>query len=294
MTFEPNPRAIVGSNEAPDYATQVTEAMRREYGEVEKTVAGLLEEARVLPAEITNDEEKGRVTAMIKRLRDLTKRIEAFHSKESEPYLRGKQAVDQFWFALWDKCVRRNKANRPGAADILGARLTDYDTRKLAEEQARRRREAEEAARVARVAAEERARQERAAEEARLAAERARAPAKVEEKGAIATAAEIAADTARVNATVAEVTATDTHIATLAKPADIMRHRDVETGTLSTMATEAYAEVENADLLDKDKLWPFIKLEAKEQALRAWAKTVSHNQQMAGARIGKRPRSVVR
>lgn len=294
MTLADNPRAVRGSNEAPDYAQQVTERMRLDYAEVETTVASLLDEARELPAEIQDDDAKGKFTALIKRLRDLTKRIEAFHAKEGEPYLRGKQAVDQFFFGLWDKCARRDRKNKPGAADILLARLNDYDTRKLAEERARRQREADEAARIAQEAAAERARQEQAAETARLAAERARAPAKAEEKAKLATAAEALADAAKVEDTVAADKAQETHIATLAKPAEIMRHRDANTGTLSTMATEPFAEVLDADLLDKNKLWPFIKLEAKEQALRAWAKTTGHTQQMPGASIGKRPRSVVR
>lgn len=294
MSFADNPRAVAGNNEAPDYAKSVTDQMRRDYAEVETTVGLLLEEARALPTEIADDAEKGKFTALIKRFRDLTKRLEAFQAREKEPYLRGGQAVDQFFYGLWDKCARRDRKNKPGAADVLMARLNDYDTRKLAEERARREREAAEAARIAREAAAERARQEAVAEAARLAAERARAPAKAAEKASLATAAEAQADAAGVEAVVTADKAQETHIATLAKPAEIMRHRDAETGTLSTMATEAFAEITDADLLDKNKLWPFIKLEAKEQALRAWAKTTGHTQQMPGASIGKRPKSVVR
>ncbi len=73
-----------------------------------------------------------------------------------------------------------------------------------------------------------------------------------------------------------------------------MRHRDTESGTLSTMADEPYAEILDAALLDKNTLWPFISEDAKGKALRAWAKTTGHRQQMAGASIGKRQKSVVR
>ena len=83
------------------------------------------------------------------------------------------------------------------------------------------------------------------------------------------------------------------HIDTLAKPADIMRTRGTD-GTLSTMATEPFAEVTDRDQLDKAKLWPFFTDEAIEKALRAWAKTTGHKVSMDGASIGKRPKSVVR
>lgn len=296
MDAESNPRAVIGDNEspdAPDYARLAVRRMESDYGEVAKTVAALLDEARELP-EITNDETKGRYATVIKRFRDLTKRLETFHAKEKEAPYRTGQGIDQFFFGLIDKCSRRDKKNKPGASDVLLARLNDYDTRKLAEEQARRKREADEAERIARLAREEQQRKDREAEEARQAAERARAPAKVEEKTGIAVAAEEQADAAKVETTVAEAKADDAHIATLAKPADIMRMRDAESGTLSTMATEPYAELVDRDLLDKAKLWPFLRQDAIEIALRAWAKTVGHTQQMDGASIGKRPRSVVR
>lgn len=294
MSFADNPRAVIGSNEAPDYAQRVTDQMREDYAEVSKTVESLLEEARAFPSEITDDETKGSCAALIKRFRDLTKRLDAFHAKEGEPHLRGKQAVDQFFFGLWDKCARRDKKNKPGAADILLARLNDYDQRKLAEEQARRRREAEEAARIAATAAAERLRLEREAEVARLAAERARAPAKVEEKAAIADRRAEEAAIAQAASDAAAAKAQETYISTLAKPADLMRSRDANTGTLSTMATEPYAEVVDRNKLDYAALAPFFSIDAIEKALRAWAKSHGHNKAMDGASIGKRPRSVVR
>ena len=44
-----------------------------------------------------------------------------------------------------------------------------------------------------------------------------------------------------------------------------MRQRGTD-GTLTTMARENYAEVLDATKLDKEALWPFISLEAKEKA----------------------------
>ena len=53
------------------------------------------------------------------------------------------------------------------------------------------------------------------------------------------------------------------------------------------MTTESYAVIEDEALLDKEKLWPFISLDAKEKAFRAWAKTTGHNVQMLGAKVGR-------
>lgn len=292
MTFAENPRAVAGSNEAPDYAKSVTDAMRRDYAEVEEATAQLLEEARALPATVDNDETMGLYARVIKRLRDLGARVEAYRVKEKEPYLRGGNAVDQFFNGLAAKIARAKRTDKAGAADVLAARLDDYNQRKLAEEQARRRREADEQARIAREA-EEAARAARLAEEeARLAAERARKPERIEEKAAVADARADVAVAAGIEAKLADGKAQEAHVQTLAKPADMVRTRVDD--ALVTMATEAYAEIEDAALLDKEKLWPFITEDAKAKALRAWAKTTGHNQKMAGAAIGKRPKSVVR
>lgn len=292
MTNVENPRAVVGSNEAPDYAQTVTAEMQRDYEEVTATVAGLLDEARALPGEVVDDESMGAFARLIKRMRDTTARIEAFRTKEKEPYLRGGNAVDGFFHALATKIARKARTDKPGAADILQARLDAYNQRKLVEEQERRRRVAEEEARVAR----EKLAQERlaseAAEAARLAAERARKPENVVAKAAVADAREAEASAAGVEAILAAGRAEDAHVATLAKPADLVRTRIDD--ALVTMGTEPYAEIVDAALLDKETLWPFISEDAKAKALRAWAKTTGHRTQMAGASIGKRPKSVVR
>lgn len=284
MSFETNSRGI-GDNNAPDYAKQVTEQMARDYAELSNTVSSLLDEARTVPVEITDDEEMGIAAKLIKRLRDTATRIEAFRNKEKEPYLRGGQAVDGFFATLYDKCARKDRKAKPGAADILQARLDDYQQRKLAEEQARRRREAEEAARKEREAREAAEKAAREAEERRLAAERARKPETIEAKSNEAAVKEAEADAALTEAKLAAEHAEETYVNTLARPADMVRTR-VDDGPLVTMQQVGYAEVEDSTLLDKELLWPFIKEDAKEAALRQWAKTTGYNKPMAGAAIG--------
>lgn len=291
-----NLRAVVGSNQAPAYAERVTDQMARDYEALTQGVTTLLEEARGKPVEVTTDAEALDVGSLIKRLRDADERAEAYRKAEGEPHLRAKNAVDQFFFAIRDKLGRRNKNDRsakPGAIDILQARVSAFLERKRIEEQARRDREAAEQARVAREKAAEEEKAKEAAEIARLAAERARAPAKVEEKAAIAEKAEEQASVASAEATIAAERAQEAHIATLAKPAEMARTRG-DDGVLLTLAKESYAIMVDRSLLDMAKLAPFFTDAEVEKALRAWAKNTDFNQPMAGAEIGRKNKGVTR
>lgn len=288
-----NPRERIGDNQAPDYAKITVDELESTYAETKRVVSGMLDEAHDLPEKIDGDETKGKYTSLIKRFRDMTKRLDALRESEKQPHFRRAQGVDQFFFGLLDKCARRDKKAKPGAADVLQFRLTEYDTMILQREQERRRREAAEAERIAREKREAEEKALREAEEARLAAERARKPEKIEEKTTVADVKEEEATIARVESTLAQGAAEQARIDTLAKPADIMRRRG-DDGTLSTMATEPFAEIVDESLLNRNVLWPFISLDAKEKALRAWARTTGHTVMMDGAAIGKRPKSVVR
>lgn len=289
-----NPRAVIGSNtpDAVDYAKQESERLRSEYAELGKTADDLVAKADAVD-DIRNEDEKGSVVDLIKLIRDAKTRIEGLHGLEKQPHLRRGQGVDQFFFGLWDRLMKRDKKNRDGAADRLGKMLTEYDTRMLAIEQERRRKEAEEAERVERARIAEQQRLEAIAEEARLKAERARTEATTKAKEEEARKAEEAASAARVAAAVAAAKAEETHVQTLSRPADIMRTR-TDTGTLSTMQQETYAEIETLALLDMTKLWGFVPFEAKQKALNAWARSTDWREPMPGAKIGRRPKSTVR
>lgn len=296
MSHSDNPRAVIGGNlgnDAPDFARQEVDRLEQDYALVAKTAEDLIAEAEPLPEEIPDDDGKGVVVDLIKRMRDTAARAEALRVTEKEPHFRRGQGVDQFFFRIIDRLARRDRKNREGVADALQARLTRYDTRKLEEERARLRRVAEEEARKAREAKAEEDRKTREAEEKRLAAERARKPETKEVKAAEAEMAEIAASEAAVETQIADRAAEEAYVGTLAKPADLMRTR-TQGGTLSTVARENYAEIVDASKLDVAKLWPFVSLDAKEKALKAWARNTGFGQQMDGAAIGSRPKSVVR
>lgn len=287
------PPRIGDNTDSIDYAKVEVDRLANEYAETGRSVETLLSEFDMAPVVIENDAQKGVVASLIKRMRDAGKRIEGIRELEKEPHFRRGQGVDQFFNGLADRLLRRDRKNRPGAGDVLQQRLTDYDTKILLAEQERRRKEAAEAARIQREKDEAARKAAAEAEEKRLAAERARKPETTAAKQEAAAQAEEAASSAKIDAAVAADQAEAAYVDTLAKPADIMRNRGAD-GTLTTMARENYAEVEDATKLDKESLWPFISLDAKEKALRQWARTTGYRQQMAGAAIGDRPKSVVR
>lgn len=294
-----NPRAVPGSNQAPDYAQTVTDQMARDYAESFRNADELVTEAEGLPDEIDGPETKSLYTRLIKLGRDANARLKAYHAKEKEPFHRGGQAVDTSFFSRMDKLCRRDKHAKPGIIDVLNQRLTDYDNRVLAEERAARQREAD---RAAKIEADARAAAAKAEEDARLAAEaaeRARKPEHIETKTTVAETKAVEADTAKVDVLMATDKADAAALATKAKPADIMRTRDATHGTLSTMTTEKFADIlDRVALVQNPAIWPFIPLPALQQALNAYAASVSHSSdaafQIAGAKFGKRPKSVVR
>lgn len=272
---------------------QVTAYLGEHYKDRLNQVEELLECARAIPQVIEDDDSMGRAAKIIKEMRDLSKALDTAREAEKSPYYRSGQSADNFFFALVDKVARRVRTNRPGAADVLQARVDAYNQHKLAAEQERRRQEDLRLRREAEEAAARQREKDREAEEARLAAERARKPEIAAQKDAVAGLREAEAADAAVDSQVAQAASQEAHVATFAKPADMVRQR-VDDGPTVTMKTETYALVTDFALLDAAMLWPFIDDAAKERALRAWARTVNFNKQMAGAEIGRRPVTVVR
>jgi hypothetical protein len=292
MTDAQNPRAVIGDNVSLDHGAQVAAALARDYAATAQAVTAALDKARDLPTKVESEGDALAVGAVIKELRDLDKRVEGLRISEKAPYLAAETAVDGFFFGLREKLARRQKTARPGALDVLQARVDAFLERRRVEEEARRRREAEEAARIAREAQERAAAEARAAEEAERAAARARNPERIEEKNAAAQEANRAADAAQAEAALATDRAQEAHIATLAKPADMVRTRG--DGVLLTSAREPFAVVVDRALLDKAALWPFFTDAEIEKALRGWAKSTNHAKPMPGAEVGHRAKGVTR
>lgn len=285
--------ASIGHNVAPDYAATITERLEQDYAETVRGARALLDEARDLPATINSEEELRPHAVLIERMRDSTARLESFRVVEKEPHLRAEQSVDQFFFGWIEKLGRRRKTDKPGAADILQARVNDYMQAKLVEER-RVRAEAERAARAEadRIALEQ-AEARRKAEEAAAAALRARKVENIEAHKVEAAAQEAAALAHAAELLKAAQVADDARIDQLAKPADMVRTR-LEAGPMVTMRQVPVVVIEDASKLDMAALWPHLKEEHILMALKAWAKTKSHKTQMAGAVIKMVDEAVIR
>lgn len=287
-----NPDAVAGSN-VPDYAAEESGRLAREYAGLEKDVAGLLAEARLLPERVDDESTANDFTIAIARFKDLDEKIEGLRAMEKLPHLRKGDAVQGFFKRLRGRLLREKKTDPVGGGDVLAARLHDYNERRLAEEQRKR----DEVARIAREA-EDKARREREALERQqreidATAARARNAEKIAalkvESDRLAEAAAIAGDAeqiARGNA--AEATA-----AANAKPADKVRERHAG-GAMNTMQRVGFAEIVDEMQLDPVALWAFVKTDHKLQALNAWAKITQHRQQMRGAIVGFRNETIVR
>lgn len=298
-----NPRAVIGGNlgaslpaliaDDPAFADAVSEWATENFGEWSDEATKLLNEARELPKTIDDDEGLGKTADVIKKLRDLSRRMDTTREGAKAPYRAGAAAIDGFFFPLIEKCQRRDKKQKPGAADVLQSRADDYQARKLAAEQERRRQEAEAAAKAAREATAKAEAERQAAIEAERAAARARKPETAAAKEAEAAQADHAAAAAEAEARLAAQKAEAARVDTLAKPADMVRTRS-DGGAVATMGTEPYALVEDFDALDKAALWPFIKRDAIEAALRSWAKTTNYSVKMTGASVGRRPKTQIR
>jgi len=293
-------RVAPGSNEAPDFAKEVTDRIASEYIGLSNTLDELINEIPKLPEKVSSDADALMVGALIKRMRDLDSRVESVRTLEKEPYLRGGNAVDSFFNAMRDLIGKRNKNDRKakdGYTDILQRRIDDYQDQKLAEEKARREAERVAAERAAQEAARKAAQEAQAAEEARQKAERARKAENIAANQVLADQQAQAAAIAQQKADDALQAAEDARLATFAKPADMTRVRggaEGGGGVTLTMAQEPFALVTDRTKLDWALIAPFFTDAEVEKALRAWARTTGHRVKMNGAEIGFRSKGVTR
>lgn len=280
-----NPDAVAGHNDAPISAQSVTAAMARDYAALSQATSGLLLEAKALPEMISDEAGLGAVSAVIVKIRDKAKFANATREKEKEPYLRGGQAVDAFFKDIIDRLDKTNT--------ILGRRVNAFQQAKLAEERARREREAAEARMVAEAAARRLADQQRQQREAEEAAARARKQENIDAHlEQAADHAEMASAAAKTT-TVALNEAAAAEAALNVKPAELTRSR-FEEGTVVTMKQVGYVELVDSSKLDIAVLRPFIKDEHLLIALRAWAKINGYKKPMDGAIVEMRDEAVIR
>lgn len=276
---------MLGHNQPKDATGEIIDRLAADYDQLARNAGLLVASGQQLDVEIANERELEGVSNVVVAMRDAINRADAARKAEKEPYLRGGQAVDGFFAGIAEKLDRARRT--------LQRRVDDYQNAKLRREREQRRLAAEQAAREEQARRDEAARLAREAEERRLAAERARKPETIEEKSAIATAAEQEAATAAVAASTAADAAETARIETLRKSSEVARSRFDE-GRLVTMRQVGYAELVDRDKVDMVALRPYFTDAEIAKALRGWAKATGHAKQMPGASIGMRDEAVVR
>lgn len=248
----------IGHNVAPAAAQLITEQLTRDYAELVRTKNDLLATSARFGTKVANKADLGTFSHAVVAMRDTVNRSKAFHKKEKEPYLRGGQAVDSFFFGLNEELARR--------MSLLEQAVNVYQLAILNEE----RRQREIANRKAQADA----------EEARLKAERARTEENQAKRA--------------VEANVAERAAAAAQEATQVSSAGLVRTRFEESNTLVTMRQVAYAEVTDYNELPLELLRPYISQAALDSAVKTYARMTEHKTQIPGARIGFKDDSVIR
>lgn len=294
------PTRGIGDNVDIDQGQIVTDRLGLDYAQQKKTLDELLAEAAKRTVKVSSDDMAVERGSLIKRFGDLDKRLESHREAEKNPYWRACNAVDNFFFAMRDIIGKRDKKNRaakPGITDIMQGEIDEWQNFKIAEENARLAREKAEADRIAREQEEARRKAEAAAAEAAAATARARSEATRKARQAEEDAAHEKAALAKAQADLAEQQAEEARLATLVKPADLVRVRGSDNrggGVLLTTAREPYAVLTNRTLVNMEALRPYFTDAEIEKALRGWAKATNHQVQMAGAEIGHRNKGVTR
>lgn len=303
-----------------DYAGIETTRLQDEYRGMETTLARLeTEEAAI--AEVPDDETGDQVAlalgGIIKRSRDLRHEMEQTRIVEVEPNFRRYQAGNSYFNGLKEKLQPEDKKQRrmtPGVWDRAQLKIDAHQDRKeyrerarlaaIAQENARKEREAREAQEKA---DRDRREADRKAQEAQDAALRARSEESRKAREAEAAEAKKKADEAAATAKAAEVLvgqATENHqdarISTLASSADVVRTRGTTPdggGVLLTKGTEKIAELlDRSELTDDAKLLLFEQLTDPqvEGLVSKYANATGHRNPLPGCLITIRKKNVTR
>lgn len=272
---EANPRERIGGNNPPvtlpDAAT-LKETLPITYAQAAATVTDMLAEAREnIPAIIQTDEEFAVVTRTVVTMRNQAAAIEAARVKEKAEYLAAERTVDGFFKGLNDRLTT-------GMA-VIGKRGDVYNQAKIARERAERERAAREAEEKARQEREEAERLQREADKARSKKKAAELTEQHTEQEAAAAVAVQQAQTARE--------------AAAASSADIARQR-FDSGHMATARQVGYVEITDYDKLPLELLRPYIKRDALDAAVKAYAKMTQYKASIPGAIIDMRDDTVYR
>lgn len=251
----------IGDNQ-PKAAEVVADRLRMDYGATEETTAAILETARQLPKSVEDDGTLELYAKVVREARDHCQRVESLRKVEKEPYFRSGQAVDAFFNTMAERLTKGMK--------VLNIRIDEYQQEKL--ERARQEREA----------AERKARQE--AEKAAAAAREAERKADRAKTAAARAEAEKQRRELEFEAKQKAQAAMMAQIDSAASPAELTRQRLTE-GGMVTMKTTFEVEVVDYEKLPLDVLRPYIRRDAIDKAVRAWANATEHKATLPGVSI---------
>lgn len=251
-------QATIGHNNPPTDAELFAERMQEKHGQLLDRINALLEDARNVPNEVTDDAGANQLADLVKNITKATKDADAVRVDEKEPYLSMGRVVDAFF--------------KTRAADALGSAKTNVN-RPLT-------------AYLERKAAEERA---RLAEEARKAREKAEAEAKI---AADLEAAKLktASDAALEQAAMTEARAAKLELQAEAKPAALSK---VSSGqSTAGLRTRWVGEVLSREDLNLEALRQHLPADALQKALNSFI--AAGGRTLNGARIYEQTEAVVR
>lgn len=258
------PNAGIGDNNPPDDSTILTEKLTEKYDPQLKRRDELLDAAKRVPEEITDEKTAQKAVAFEKQLALAVKESETIRQAEKDPFLTGGKTVDS-WFH--------------GLMDPLNAALTTVTNRRVAY-QAKKA----EAERKIRQEAEDKARREaeEATQRAQEAADKARGPKTLEK-----------AIKAEEAATEASQKADEAADAAAAPAADLGRvHSSL--GATGSFKMEWTGTITDLTTLDLDALRAYISFDELEKSVKRFAKQTKGKIPLAGADIKEVPKGTRR
>lgn len=248
---------MIGHNNPPEPMEIVRNNLTVKFGEILERATTLTETAAKVPQLISDDQTQNDVTDLIGKITAAIKSLEAGRTAEKEPFLTQGRAIDGF-FKTYTEELERVKKN-------IQDRLTKYLKQKAMEEQNRRIAEAKKI-------------QDEANEKAAAAAalEKANMPQMSE--------------LTFVDAHVTEQQAAQVLQSAYVKPAELAKAQGVTSS--SSLTTSWVGEIVDVNLLDLEKLRPFIHSEALQKAINLFVK--AGNRELKGANIYQKSEARVR
>lgn len=168
------------SNNAPEDVNPLLERLKEDHADLSDKAADLEMERLLLPSKVEDEETAQQFTALIGKLKDLSRETEKKRESTKEPFLRNGRTVDGFFKEVRDPL----EASAKDMNDQLNVYTRAKAARERAEREAKEREEREKAEAARRAEEEARRKAEEATRAAAEEAARIRSAADAEERAA--------------------------------------------------------------------------------------------------------------